>query len=98
MRTVNKEITKTRANTYSVTATTEKIISINENKSSKLVHVLTQYEDSDGNVLSQNNVVITGDDYDLLMQAGPDYAPQKPLNEYRETDLFHLIDLIRSRQ
>lgn len=97
MRTIQKELIKTQATAYTVNATSETIATINENKNSKSVVVSTEYRDENGIVLGTESVVITGGDYELLMQANPSYAPQKQINEYRESDLWHIIDLIRSR-
>lgn len=36
-------------------------------------------------------------DYDELLSANPAWAPQKPQGVFRKEDLWHFIDLIRSR-
>jgi hypothetical protein len=97
MRTINKEITKMQETSCTVIASTENIVSISENKNIRVVYVVTEYKDSDGNSIGQENTTIAGDDYTLLMQERPSYASQKPLNEYRESDLWYIIDLIRGR-
>lgn len=37
-------------------------------------------------------------DYTELMSANPSWAPNKPAGTFRQEDLWHFIDLIRSRQ
>jgi hypothetical protein len=96
MRTISKEITKMQAVPCKFFATYEEIVSIKENKQLKYVEVGTMYRDSNGDALKDETTGITGVHYDLLMQANPSYAPNKPQNEYRESDLWHIIDLIRN--
>ncbi|WP_419885176.1 hypothetical protein [Paenibacillus sp. B-A-8] len=98
MRGINQEITVTKESTITYTATSERIVGINENKNSQVVYVQIELSSSDGTVLKEESLVITDADYDLLMQGNPSYAPQKPVNEYRESDIWHIVDLVRSRQ
>jgi hypothetical protein len=37
-------------------------------------------------------------DYTELMSANPSWAPNKPAGVFRQEDLWHFVDLIRSRQ
>jgi len=37
-------------------------------------------------------------DYADLMSANPSWAPNKPAGVFRQEDLWHFVDLIRSRQ
>jgi hypothetical protein len=36
-------------------------------------------------------------DYEELMSAYPSWSPQKPAGVFRKEDLWHFVDLIRSR-
>lgn len=98
MRSINKEITVTKETTITYTASSERIVGINESKNSQVVYVQIELSSNEGTILREDGVVITGADYVLLMQGNPPYAPQKPINEYRESDIWHIVDLIRSRQ
>ncbi len=97
MRSTQKEISKTQTSTITVVATSEAIVNIIEEKKNRIVYVVTEYLEHNGNVIGEESTIITESDYDLLMQESPEYAPQKPFNEYRESDLWHIIDLIRAR-
>ena len=37
-------------------------------------------------------------DYTDLMSANPSWSPNKPANTFRKEDLWHFVDLIRSRR
>lgn len=55
--------------------------------------------DNPGVVQSMTGLVIREDrlDYKELMSANPSWAPNKPAGTFRKEDLWHFIDLIRSR-
>lgn len=55
--------------------------------------------DNPGVVQSMTGLVIREDrlDYTELMIANPSWAPNKPAGTFRKEDLWHFIDLIRSR-
>lgn len=46
---------------------------------------------------SSNMYMIHGIDYEELMKANPVWAPTKPAGVFRKEDLWHIVDLIRSR-
>ncbi|OCT12636.1 hypothetical protein A8709_33030 [Paenibacillus pectinilyticus] len=79
-------------------AVTEEMSRINETKILKNVEVTITYKDQSGFILKNEQFLISGDNYDLLMTENPDFAPGKPANEYREADLWHVIDLLRNEQ
>ncbi|MNV56191.1 hypothetical protein D3C71_1484630 [compost metagenome] len=96
MRTTNKVFDVTETKTVSRAASYEQIQRIVEDKWNKIITVETAYFDAENNLLSADNVVISGENYTLLMSANPTFAPAKPANEYREVDLWYIVDLIRS--
>lgn len=55
--------------------------------------------DNPGIVQSMTGLVIREDqfDYTELMSANPVWAPNKPAGTFRKDDLWHFVDLIRSR-
>ncbi|WP_181950802.1 hypothetical protein, partial [Sporomusa ovata] len=74
----------------------EDIISIAEDKANKHIHVKINLVGASGNTVLSEEYGIDGDKYLLLMSANPTFAPSKPENEYRECDLWYIIDLIRA--
>jgi hypothetical protein len=80
-----------------VQSVSEEIQSIEESKLDQYVSVGLVYKDAGGNTIGNKVEYINGDDYLLLMSESPAFAPGKPANEYREQDLFYVIDMIRSR-
>lgn len=96
MRTVNREITLQKIVPATETIVIEDFDSIVENKVEKYVCAKVISKNTEGKVLETTSYMITGDNYMLLMLGNPSYAPGKPENEYRETDLWHVIDLICS--
>lgn len=94
MRQSNNVFTTSEYVTTTRTAASEYIVVCYENKDNKYVSVVVNYLDENNIVIGEKRFDITGDHYDLLMSESPDFAPGKPLNEYREVDLFYIIDLI----
>ncbi|CQR74168.1 hypothetical protein SOV_22950 [Sporomusa ovata DSM 2662] len=95
MREVNKTVNVTKTVQEAIAIVKEDIISIAEDKANKHIHVKINLVDVSGNIVMSEEYGIDGDDYTLLMSANPDFAPNKPENEYREADLWYIIDLIR---
>lgn len=92
MRPSNKDLFVVKSLTVKVPAETEHLISISEYKESHTVVAVVQYRDSSGADIGQRKWYITGDHYTLLTSESPDFAPGKPANEYREIDLWYIID------
>jgi hypothetical protein len=46
---------------------------------------------------SSDLYMIHGTDYEELMSAYPSWSPQKPAGVFRKEDLWHFVDLMRSR-
>lgn len=96
MRTVNYSIEKIVSQMGSINITTEEIIRITEDKNNKYVYCEFAIS-SDSGIVDTREITITGEDYELLMSSNPEFAPNKPANEYREVDIWHMVDLIRAR-
>lgn len=94
MRNVNKPITINEYRETVKIATKQEIIAISEDKNLKTINVKANYYDESGEFVSESNFIIEGDAYDLIMSEAPTFAPNKPLNEYREEDLWHIIDTL----
>lgn len=94
MRVSEKEITVVRSVISKVLAATEHLISINNYKESRTLVATVQYRDQDDLEIGQRTWYVTGEKYDLLMSESPNFAPGKPENEYREVDVWHIIDLL----
>ncbi len=80
------------------TATSEELVTINENKIYRNISVEVHQKDMNGRILQNLTYFIQGENYDLIMSANPDFAPNKLENEYREIDIWHIIDSIRAEQ
>ncbi|WP_220387728.1 hypothetical protein, partial [Sporomusa ovata] len=78
-----------------VTIVKEDIVYIVESKDSNHIHVKLNLIGENGNIVQCEEYGIDGDNYVLLMSANPSFAPSKPENEYREEDIWYVIDLIR---
>lgn len=95
MRSVNYELTYKKETEVTNTIIKEELINISENKIDKTIELtINKYDDSDC-IAGVEYVNIVGDNYDLLMSANPTFAPNKPENEYREEDLWYIIDVIK---
>jgi hypothetical protein len=94
MRACSRVFEKQQLMPIRIEATNEEMSYIAENKAARLITVTVVFKDSNGNIVAQEQHEITNDFYDLLMSEYPEYAPNKPANEYREADLWHVIDLL----
>lgn len=63
-----------------------------DNYVNRTVDVTVGYYNSDYKLIATKAFFINGQLYDKLMSESPDFAPGKPLNEYREQDLWFIID------
>lgn len=78
------------------TITNETFMNINENKYEKQILVTISQNNDRNEVLNTICYCIKDDYYTLLMSEHPNFAPNKPRNEYREDDIWYIIDLIRN--
>lgn len=93
-KTCSKVFTKNSVVSTSVTTTNEEIVSIHESKDSQQISIKINYLDSNNVSIGEDYVYVGGNDYTLLMSANPTFAIQKPANEYREIDLWFMLDYI----
>lgn len=82
----------------SKTATKEQIITIQENKEDEAIFLEVALFCDNGNKLKVETFNIINENYDLLMSESPNFAIGKPKNEYRESDLYYFVDLIRNQR
>lgn len=80
--------------TMDVSSTEKEIVFYSEDKVERCVFVRVSYYDENGKSLSTERYNITEENYDLLVSESPEFAPGKPANEYRENDLWYVIDLM----
>jgi hypothetical protein len=78
----------------------EEIANIDENPSTRVVHVRVAMVDPDTGKydmrLGIEEYNIYGDDYDELTGPATSWAPDKPTGTYRNSDLWHFIDKQRN--
>lgn len=95
MRDVSIPVIITKEVQAEVVATKEEILRINENKINANIEVEVALKTDNDEVLQVMTYYIVNDKYELLMSESPEFAEGKPANEYREIDLWYIIDLIR---
>lgn len=96
MRSINRSIPKTETVEVVKVATSEVLAYIVEQKPMSRIEVVIHFNDANGLLLESEMIEIAENNYELLMSESPSFAPGKPQNEYREEDLWHVIDQIRS--
>lgn len=96
MRTCTKEFTSHKYVPVTELATGEELLTIAEDKQLGQVVVTVGYKNAEGTILGTEELAITGDNYELLTAESPSFTPGKPANEYREADLWYIIDKMRS--
>lgn len=96
MRNVSKEIIHTKEVNVTETIVQENISQILENKNAKIMQVTVESYNANNELILKKDYVVDNGNYDLLMSANPSFAPNKPENEYRESDLWYIIDLINN--
>lgn len=79
-------------------ASKEEIIKKDEDKVNKMVTVTTRLYDTDNQFLTDRMFQIIGSDYDFLMSDSPDFNEGKTKDNYRDEDLFVVIDLLNKTQ
>ncbi|WP_127532736.1 hypothetical protein [Paenibacillus kobensis] len=94
MRDSNKTVQVKEMTEVTKDIETEEIQTIAENKVLQRVELTIAYRTSNGEVAKVDYVLIDGDYYTLLMSESPAFAPGKPANEYREIDLWYIVDQI----
>ncbi|MBU8597259.1 hypothetical protein P5F80_10710 [Shouchella clausii] len=62
------------------------------------VDVQVEYLCEDGTFIDDESYAITGENYDLLMAAYPQYSPDKPANDFYYRDVWYIVDLIRANE
>lgn len=98
MRYINIPINYVKPVPINGVITKEEFEEIIENKVYKTIIVSIQQYDSDDYLVRTVKQTIDGDKYELLMSESPEFAEGKPENEYREIDLWYIIDKIREEQ
>lgn len=63
-----------------------------------MIAVTINLKNKNGDVVKTESYEIIGEHYDLLMSESPGFADGKPANEYRESDLWYIIDMLRESQ
>ncbi len=96
MRETNKVIAQTTMNTVDVSINNERFLTIYENKEYEIINVTVGYYHDD-DLISKEMLEISGGYYEMLMSPFPAFAPGKAKNEYREEDLWYIVELIRNR-
>lgn len=94
MRSINKSVTINQETVTAINIVRQQIVMINENKNNKIIEVVVESYDIEGHLADSQFIKISSDMYDLLMSESPDFAPGKPIDEYRESDLWYIIDMI----
>lgn len=94
MRSSSEVVKKLVSVEQSINIASERIIQINEDKISMQIVATYGLYDVQDMLIEQRSCVIQGEHYVLIMAKSPDFAPGKPANEYRESDLWYVIDLI----
>lgn len=94
MREVAKVIQTTEYTVVNKEIKNEEFVSIYENKSLAEIVVSINQFNSNGEISAVKELKINGDNYTMLMSEKPEFAPNKPANEYREEDLWYVVDLI----
>lgn len=80
----------------SVIITKEDFLAITEDKVSRIISLDIGLYDQEGVLVTTEFLKVVGDHYDVLMSESPPFAPGKPANEYREVDLWYIVDQVRS--
>ncbi|WP_211750244.1 hypothetical protein [Paenibacillus sp. Marseille-Q4541] len=94
MRNSNTLISYTEVQVLKKNAHKEGFIIINEDKTAKIIRLTIGYYDENETLLETRDCIVSSENYELLMSNSPDFAPGKPENEYREQDLWYIIDKI----
>lgn len=93
-RTISDNITITKTVEVEVAAVTCDLVNMIWSIGAKNIQLNLAYKETDGTVVKQNSISITGDNYTLLLSSSPSFAPSKPSGSFRECDLWFMVDYI----
>ncbi|MED3792311.1 hypothetical protein P4571_07640 [Niallia alba] len=94
MISINKPITISRFVTETIIATSKDFTKVVKDKEKQVIEVEIRYIDVNGNEISRESYRIVGELYDLVMSQSPDFAEGKPADDFRDNDLWYIIDKI----
>ena len=97
MRTTNRTVDKLTTITVTEVGITEEFIYRQDFPLQKLYMTRTRLLNDNNEMVEEQDINITGDDYDLLMSQSPEFSPGKVAGDCREEDVWYMVDLIRSR-
>lgn len=95
-RTINKIISKEVMVQNDFVATLEKIEVINEDIPSRSISVTISYNDTEGEEISKEDFLVTGDIYDLFIAQPLPHDSTKTLKENYVENIWYVIDTIRN--
>ena len=78
--------------------THEEIVSTSHDKITKKLELTVHLYREDGSFINGESYVIQGDDYTFLLSADPAFTEGKMENDYREVDLWCMVDKLRERE
>lgn len=79
-------------------AVKEELVYINHQVLDGHIAIETRFFNSSGEIIKEDNIYITGEDYLLLMSESEVFAKGKQAGVFRDSDLWYLIDKIRGRK
>lgn len=95
MRVINKEVDVVKEMKVKEVATQEEIYLTSENKEIQRVEVSIALKNNEGTIIKTEFYEVQGHYYEMLYSDSPAFPPEKPRGNYREIDLWYVIDLIR---
>ncbi len=72
----------------------EQILSFTVDYTMGSVYAILGFLDDDGKVTSNRLVNLGHEGYDLLMEANPDWAQDKPAGDFRKADIFTVMEIM----
>ena len=78
--------------------THEDIVSTSHDKISQRLQLTVHLYREDNSLINPESYVIEGEDYTFLMSVDPSFAEGKPEGDYREVDLWCMVDKLRERE
>lgn len=98
MREMNDTVEVVVRQTQSLTIAYADFTFVTESKMNCTISGEIGYFSADDKQLGCKSFLIDGQYYTLLMSDRPPFAPYKRANEYRESDLWYILDLIDQQQ
>lgn len=98
MRDVGEKVKYSKLVVVEEVGVKEDIMYINHSIPENYISVGTRLFNSSNEIIREENIIISGEKYDLLLSESSEFEGGKQEGSYREKDVWHIVDKIRDEE